>query len=78
MGEDRERLAGLRQIALLTTIPAILMVGPVLGWWFGSYLDRRFGTAPYLMITFLALGFVASGKETWRLIKLASPPEHKN
>jgi F0F1-type ATP synthase assembly protein I len=71
MGDDREKLVGMRQIALLTAIPAILLVGPILGWWAGSYLDRRFGTAPYLMILFIVLGFVASGRETWKLIKLS-------
>jgi len=78
MNAERERQVGLRQIALLTSIPAILLLGPLLGWWFGSYLDRRFGTAPYLMIAFIALGFVASGRETWKLIKLATPPDRKD
>jgi F0F1-type ATP synthase assembly protein I len=77
-GQDRENRVGMRQVALLTAIPAILLVGPVFGWWFGSYLDRRFDTAPYLMITFIVLGFVASGRETWKLIKLATPPDRED
>ena len=75
MSDEQDRLAGLRQIALLTSIPALLVLGPLIGFWVGQYLDRLWGTAPYLMITFIALGFVASGRETWKLIKLASPPE---
>lgn len=78
MREERDRQAGMRQIALLTSIPAVLLVGPLLGWWFGSFLDRRFGTAPYLMIAFIVLGFAASGRETWKLIKLASPPDRED
>lgn len=65
----------MRQIALLTSIPAILLVGPILGWWAGSALDRKFGSEPYLMIVCIVLGFVASGRETWKLIKLAQPPD---
>jgi F0F1-type ATP synthase assembly protein I len=68
----------MRQIALLTAIPAILLVGPVLGWWAGSYLDRKFATDPWLMIVGIVLGFVASGRETWKLIKLAQPPDVKD
>jgi len=72
MKPDRERLAGLKQVSLLTAIPILLVVGPLIGWWVGSYLDGRFGTEPYLMVLFIVLGFVASGRETWKLIKLAS------
>jgi F0F1-type ATP synthase assembly protein I len=72
MKPDRERLAGFKQVSLLTAIPIILAVGPLIGWWAGSYLDRRFGSEPYLMVLFIVLGFVASGRETWKLIKLAS------
>ena len=75
---DRERLAGMRQIALLTSIPAILLVGPILGWWGGSYLDRRLGTEPWLMVVCIVLGFVASGRETWKLIKLAQSHDVKD
>ena len=74
---DRERIAGLKQISLLTAIPAVLVVGPLLGLWVGRYLDRRLGTDPYLMILFLVLGFVASGRETWKLIRQASDHDSK-
>lgn len=73
MNQDK-RNAGLRQIALLTAIPTLLLLGPLIGWWFGSYLDRRWGTDPWMMVLFIVLGFVASGRETWKLIKLASEP----
>jgi len=76
--EDREQRAGLRQVALLTAIPALLMVGPLVGWWVGSTLDRKWSTAPWLMIVGIVLGFFASGRETWKLIKLAQPPDAKD
>jgi F0F1-type ATP synthase assembly protein I len=62
----------LRPIGLLTAIPFLLMFGPVLGYFAGNWLDQRFGTEPYLMVLFIVLGFVASGKETWKLIQRAS------
>jgi len=78
MSDDRERLAGLRQIALLTAIPAMMVVGPVAGFFLGRYLDGRFGTEPYLMVVFIILGFVAAGREIWKLIKLASQPADRH
>jgi len=78
MARDQDRYRGLRQVSLLTAIPVLLVLGPVIGWWFGSFLDRRWGTSPYLMMVFIVLGFVASGRETWKLIKLASGPEEQN
>jgi len=78
MEKDQDRFRGFRQVSLLTAIPVLLVLGPVIGWWFGSFLDRRWGTSPYLMMVFIVLGFVASGRETWNLIKLASGPDVKN
>jgi F0F1-type ATP synthase assembly protein I len=68
----------MRQVALLTAIPALLMLGPLLGWWVGSYCDRRWSTAPWLMMVGIVLGFVASGRETWKLIKLAQSHDPKD
>lgn len=62
----------LRPIGLLTAIPFILMIGPVLGYFAGNWLDQRLGTEPYLMILLIILGFVSSGRETWKLIQKAS------
>lgn len=57
---------------MLTAIPFVLASGPAIGYVFGSWLDRRQGTDPIFVIIFLILGFVASGRETYRLIRLAS------
>ena len=72
MANNSDKSVGLRQMGLLTGIPALLVAGPLVGFWFGRFLDGRWGTEPYLMILFIVLGFVASGRETWKLIKLAS------
>jgi len=78
MNDQKDRMTGLRQVSLLTAIPALLVIGPLIGLWLGRYLDQRFGTEPYLLVVFVVLGFVASGRETWKLIKLASDTEAHN
>jgi ATP synthase protein I len=61
-----------RQVAILTTIPILLAVGPILGYYIGDFLDKKLDTAPYLMVVFIFFGFVASGKGVYDLIKRAS------
>jgi len=61
-----------RQIGILTTIPMLLAVGPILGYYIGDFLDRKLGTDPYLMMVFIFFGFVAAGKGVYNLIKRAS------
>jgi F0F1-type ATP synthase assembly protein I len=62
----------LRPIGLLTAIPFVLLFGPLIGYFIGDWLDKRFGTEPWLMTIFIALGFVAAGREVWGLIRRAS------
>ena len=66
-----EKYSTYRQIGILTTIPILLAVGPILGYYIGNFLDKRLNTTPYLMILFIVLGFVASGKGVYDLIKKA-------
>ena len=61
----------IRQMGLLGTIPILLAVGPVVGFLIGRWLDSKLGTEPYLLVLFLILGFVAAGKEVYRIIKRA-------
>jgi F0F1-type ATP synthase assembly protein I len=68
--EEKARLA--RQVGVLTAIPFVLLSGPAIGYLLGSWLDRRLGTDPVLLIVCILLGFVASGRETYRLIQMAS------
>jgi F0F1-type ATP synthase assembly protein I len=57
------------KIGVYLTIPFVLAVSPILGWWIGSWLDKKFDTAPYLMYIGLLFGFVAGFRELYRLIK---------
>ncbi len=60
-----------RQLGLLSTIPILLAVGPLVGFFIGRWLDSKFGTAPFLLIVFLIFGFIASGREIYKLVKRA-------
>lgn len=51
------------------TIPFVLAVPPILGWFIGKWLDEYFNTKPYGMYIFIILGFIAGFKEVYRLIK---------
>ncbi len=44
----------------------------------GSYLDRRFDTEPWLLLTFLGLGIAAGFKAFFRLVKQLSPSRKDN
>ncbi|MFQ6002785.1 MAG: AtpZ/AtpI family protein [Candidatus Zixiibacteriota bacterium] len=61
-----------RQLGILTTIPIILAVGPILGYFIGSFLDEKLQTQPWLMVVFIFLGFAAAGRGVYNLIKRAS------
>jgi F0F1-type ATP synthase assembly protein I len=57
-----------KQLGILTTIPIILAVGPILGYFVGNYLDQKLSTSPYLMIIFIIFGFIASGKQVYNMV----------
>lgn len=50
------------------TLPFVLSVPPIIGWYIGSWLDRYFEIAPYCMYIFLVLGFVAGVREFYRIV----------
>jgi len=60
-----------RQLGILTTIPLLLAVAPMIGYYAGAWLDERLGTGPFLMVVFLLLGFGAGIRETVSLIRKA-------
>ncbi|MFQ6032000.1 MAG: AtpZ/AtpI family protein [Candidatus Zixiibacteriota bacterium] len=61
-----------RQLGILTTIPIILAVGPILGVFIGRFLDQKLHTEPYLMAVFMFFGLAAAGRGVYNLIKRAS------
>ena len=73
------RYEGLRTAGLLLTIPTILIVSPLVGFFIGSWLDRRLKTSPWLVIIGLILGFVTAGRQTYLIYRryLAEEEERK-
>ena len=71
--DDRYKI--LRQLGILITIPMILVCGPVVGFLLGRGVELVLPIAPAGMIVGLAVGFAASVRETWRLIKRSEQDE---
>jgi len=71
LAKKNEQANWVRQIGILTAIPILLAVGPLIGYLAGHWLDGKLGTEPVFTIIFLILGFVAAGKETYDLIRKA-------
>lgn len=65
---DENKYRFVRQLGLLTTIPVVLLSGPVIGFLLGDYLDKRFSTSPWLMVFFVIIGFIASIRQTILII----------
>ena len=76
-GKD-PRYRGLRSAGLLLAIPTLLIVAPLVGFFLGNWLDRRFGTSPWLMLVGLVLGFVAAGRETYQIYRRYQQEEEEN
>ena len=72
LGKDEHKSSGLRQVGLLTTIPMVLLAGLLVGFFFGSLVDRSFNTNPWGKVVLSALGIIASIKQTIGLIQDAT------
>ena len=56
---------------LLSFIPVIMGAGPLGGYFCADYLQKRFGLPGYISPLFIVIGFIASARETVRIIRLA-------
>ena len=69
--KEPNKVNGWRQIGVLSAIPFILALAPIIGYFLGKYLDKKFRTEPWLSFVLLGLGFVAGVRETIKLVQLA-------
>jgi ATP synthase protein I len=69
---ERERFKQVRVFGLLSSIPGFLVVPPVAGALAGMWLDKRFGTDPWLLLLFLLLGFGAGVRLIVRTLQRVS------
>ena len=60
---------------LLSFIPVIMASGPLAGYFCADYLEKRFGLPGFTSAIFITTGFIASARETIRIIKLAIKTE---
>jgi len=47
----------------------IMAAGILMGWWAGTWVDRRWGTEPWGLLGCLLLGVVGAVLECWRILK---------
>ena len=74
--KDRDDSA-LRSAGMLLAIPTLLIVSPLVGFFLGSWLDRRFNTTPWITVVGLILGFVAAGRETYLIYRRYTAEEER-
>jgi len=58
-----------QKMGVFISLPFILAIPPIIGWFIGRWLDGRLHTAPYLKYLFLILGILSGARECYRLIK---------
>jgi F0F1-type ATP synthase assembly protein I len=73
--ESPDKYWWVKQASVFTTIPMLLVAGPLIGYVIGNFLDKKLGTQPYLMAVFVILGFVVSGQQIYQMIKKFSPKD---
>ena len=72
IGKNNDFYSQVRQLGIVTTVPIILLVGPAIGFWIGGWIDRKTHLYPWFTTLFVLLGFAASGREVFRLLKQIS------
>lgn len=66
-GETRRSYYGI--VMTLASIPFILGVAPIIGWWLGRLADRKLGTDWVFQVVGLVLGLGAAARETYLLVQ---------
>ena len=67
--DKNNNLKSLKVVLEATSIPFVLLGGPLVGFFIGSFLDRKFKTDKIFLIIFIVLGFAAAVKETIYILK---------
>jgi len=67
---NKSRGRRMRDVGIYTTIPTMLVVGPVLGYLLGHWAAGRWGHDAAFEGGGVALGLLASFRQVWLLLKL--------
>jgi len=70
--KDEKNYPIARNLGIAITIPMVFIAGPIIGFFAGNWIDHKWHTAPWGMITLILLGFVASVKQVINFIKQAT------
>jgi ATP synthase protein I len=69
MDEEEKRQRRVAMAVNYATLPFVLGVPPIIGWYIGDWIDHHFTTAPYGMYIMLVLGLIAGVREFYRIVK---------
>lgn len=69
MNEEEKQRKQMEMMISYTTLPFVLAIPPIVGWYIGSWLDKSFETSPYMMYILIVLGIVGGGREFYRIVK---------
>ena len=67
---DKYKMA--RELGMLSSIPILLAVSPLVGYFIGKTVDGWLGTHPWFTYGMLLVGFAAGIRETILIIRKAS------
>lgn len=70
--EDKDQGLGsgkYKAMAMLSSMGVAMLLTSLLGIGVGYYLDKKFGTEPWLMLIFLILGIAAGFKNMFTILK---------
>jgi ATP synthase protein I len=68
MDDDEHNPKRMQMIASYVTLPFVLAVPPIVGWYIGSWLDNYFNSAPYAMYILLGAGVIGGAREFYRIV----------
>lgn len=69
MNEEERNRKRIQVVASYATLPFVLGIPPIIGWYIGSWLDNYFEISPYGMYILLVAGIVSGIRETYRIVK---------
>ena len=69
MDPDQEKEKKMEMIGTYISLPFVLLVPLMVGYWIGNALDRWLETKPYFLYAFLLFGLVAGAREFYRIVK---------
>lgn len=67
--DDEPTPKELRQMSIYITIPFVLAVPPIVGWFIGRGIDKLCGTDPWFSYAMIFVGIIAGFRELYRILK---------